>query len=56
MKHDDKIYVAGHSGLVGSALVKALRSKGYRHIITRTHAELDLTDPVAVKQFFAQQK
>ncbi len=56
MKHDDKIYVAGHSGLVGSALVNALRTAGYRHIITRTHAELDLTDPNAVKQFFQQIK
>jgi GDP-L-fucose synthase len=56
MKHDDKIYVAGHSGLVGSALVNALRLAGFRHIITRTHAELDLTDPNAVKQFFQQIK
>lgn len=56
MKHDDKIYVAGHSGLVGSALVKSLRSAGFRHIITRTHAELDLTDPIAVKQFFKEVK
>jgi len=56
MKHDDKIYVAGHTGLVGGALVKSLRAAGFRHIITRTHAELDLTDPVAVKQFFAEIK
>lgn len=56
MKHQDKIYVAGHTGLVGSALVKALHSQGYEQIITRTHTELDLTDPVAVKQFFIEQK
>lgn len=54
MKHDDKIYVAGHSGLVGGALVKSLRAAGFRHIITRTHAELDLTDPIAVKAFFKE--
>lgn len=56
MKHDDKIYVAGHSGLVGGALVKSLRAAGFRHIITRTHAELDLTDPIAVKAFFKEVK
>lgn len=56
MKHDDKIYVAGHSGLVGGALVKSLRAAGFRHIITRTHAELDLTDPLAVKAFFKEVK
>lgn len=56
MKQQDKIYVAGHSGLVGSALVKALHAAGFKQLITRTHAELDLTDPVAVKQFFVEQK
>lgn len=56
MKHDDKIYVAGHSGLVGSALVNALRVAGYKNIITRSHTELDLTNPNAVKTFFLQVK
>ncbi|NAY91238.1 NAD-dependent epimerase/dehydratase family protein [Muricauda sp. JGD-17] len=51
-----KIYVAGHRGLVGSALVNNLKSKGYNNIITRTHAELDLTDTVSVSQFFDQEK
>jgi nucleoside-diphosphate-sugar epimerase len=52
LKKDSKIYVAGHNGLVGSAIVKNLRSKGYDHIIFRTSAELDLRDPKQVAQFF----
>lgn len=51
-----KIYVAGHSGLVGSALVRQLQARGYTNLITRTHAELDLTDQSAVKIFFAAVK
>jgi GDP-L-fucose synthase len=51
-----KIYVAGHRGLVGSALVRALSQQGYQRLITRTHAELDLTDADAVKAFFAAVK
>ena len=51
-----KIYVAGHRGLVGSALMRNLESNGYGNIITRTHAELELTDQVAVREFFAQEK
>lgn len=47
-----KIYVAGHRGLVGSAIVKALTAKGYHHIVTRTHEELDLTDTLATATFF----
>src|SRR6185503_4593580 len=56
MKQDDKVYVAGHRGLAGSAIVRRLQSGGYRNIITRTHAELDLTDAAAVKDFFAREK
>nr|WP_288936029.1 GDP-L-fucose synthase [uncultured Allomuricauda sp.] len=56
MKLDAKIYVAGHRGLVGSALVKNLQSKGYGNIIVRTHAQLDLTDALAVANFFEKEK
>lgn len=52
MKPDSRIYVAGHRGLVGSAIVRRLQAGGYRHIITRTHAELDLTHQQAVNRFF----
>ncbi|MBP1680118.1 MAG: GDP-L-fucose synthetase [Proteobacteria bacterium] len=51
-----KIYVAGHRGLVGSAILKNLTCKGFSNIITRTHKELDLTDQKAVKEFFEQEK
>lgn len=47
-----KIYVAGHRGLVGSAIVANLRSRGFENVIGRTHSELDLLDPVATAQFF----
>ena len=47
-----KIYVAGHRGLVGSAIWKNLQAKGYTNLVGRTHKELDLLDPVAVKMFF----
>lgn len=50
-----RIYVAGHRGLVGSAIVRALQGLGYRNIVTRTHGELDLTNQEAVRAFFAQQ-
>ncbi len=56
MKKTSKIYVAGHRGLVGSAIVKNLTCKGYTNIITRTHAELDLTHQHAVTEFFEQEK
>lgn len=52
MQHNSKIYVAGHRGLVGSALVRRLQMDGYSNIITRTHAELDLMDQQAVRTFF----
>jgi GDP-L-fucose synthase len=56
MKKDSKIYVAGHRGLVGSGIIKALQKQGYNNIIYRTHAELDLTDSFAVSRFFEQEK
>ncbi len=52
----DKVYVAGHRGLVGSAIVRSLKSKGYENIIGRTHSELDLTDQAAVRKFFDEEK
>ncbi len=56
MEKDSKIYVAGHRGMVGSAIVRALRAQGYNNIVTRTHSELDLIDQQAVKAFFEQEK
>lgn len=52
---NQKIYVAGHRGMVGSAIVRNLRAKGFTNIIARTHAELDLTNQAAVEQFFAKE-
>ena len=56
MHFSSKIYIAGHRGLVGSALVRHLNAQGYANLITRTHAELDLTNQAAVRDFFAQEK
>ena len=56
MDKNSKIYVAGHKGLVGSAIVRNLKSKGYENIITRTHSELDLMDQKAVCEFFEKEK
>ena len=56
MSPDTRIYVAGHRGLAGSALVRRLRAKGYRNLLTRTHAELDLADGAAVRDFFGREK
>jgi len=53
---DARIYVAGHRGLVGSALVRALERAGYQNLLLRTRAELDLTDAAAVRQFFADER
>jgi GDP-L-fucose synthase len=53
---NQKIYVAGHRGMVGAAIVRNLQAKGYRNIVTRTHAELDLINQVAVNTFFASEK
>ncbi|MFS0774804.1 GDP-L-fucose synthase [Neobacillus sp. 3P2-tot-E-2] len=56
MKSDSKIYVAGHRGLVGSAIVRMLNKKGYTNIVYRTSKELDLRDKFAVDNFFAEEK
>jgi GDP-L-fucose synthase len=56
MKHDSRIYVAGHLGLAGSAIHRRLLADGYADCITRTHSELDLEHPAAVEEFFAQKK
>ena len=52
----DKIYVAGHRGLVGSAIVRSLKRQGYTNIIGRTHKELDLTNQADVKSFFESER
>ncbi len=52
MEKNSKIFVAGHRGLVGSAIVRQLEKSGYKNLILRTHAELELLDPVAVQRFF----
>jgi GDP-L-fucose synthase len=56
MEPHARIYVAGHRGLAGSALLRRLTSGGYRNIVTRTHAELELTDTRAVRAFFESEK
>jgi GDP-L-fucose synthase len=56
MDKNAKIYVAGHRGLVGSAIVRQLAKQGYSNVVTRTHAELDLTNQQAVADFFVQEK
>lgn len=56
MDQSDKIFVAGHRGLAGSAIVRVLEAAGYHHIITRSHRQLDLTDQQAVADFFAAEK
>ena len=56
MNKDTKIYVAGHLGLVGSAVMRQLETRGYTNLITRTHKELDLVNQSAVQDFFATVK
>ena len=56
MNKDAKIFVAGHRGLVGSAILKNLRQKGYSNFVLRTHRELDLTDQAAVRAFFEAER
>jgi GDP-L-fucose synthase len=56
MEKTSRIYVAGHRGLVGSAIMRALRRSGYENLIFRTHSELDLTDRPGVRAFFQQEK
>ena len=56
MNKDAKIYVAGHRGMVGSAIVRELQRQGYHHLITRTHQELDLCRQEEVERFFAAEQ
>ena len=56
MQLASKVFVAGHRGLVGSALVRALQQRGFNQLLLRTHAELDLTNQAAVEQFFMTEK
>ena len=56
MELKDKIYIAGHRGLVGSAIVRQLESRGFTNLLMRTHKELDLTNQAAVQAFFLQEK
>jgi GDP-L-fucose synthase len=56
MNKNDKIYIAGHNGLVGSAIMRKLQSEGFNNIITKTHKELDLIDQAAVECFFSENK
>jgi len=56
MNKEAKIYIAGHRGMVGSAIARKLSALGYTNLITRTHAELDLTDQSAVTRFFSEEK
>lgn len=56
MNPDTRIYVAGHRGMVGSAVVRALQAKGYNNLVTRSHDVLDLTDQSAVRAFFQSEK
>ena len=56
MKTKDSIFLAGHRGMVGSAIFRRLGADGYDNIITRTHSELDLSDQKAVREFFASEK
>ena len=56
MQKDSKIYIAGHRGTAGSALVGVLEQRGFKNLITRTHQELDLSNQEAVEEFFKQEK
>ncbi|RZK50005.1 MAG: GDP-L-fucose synthase [Pedobacter sp.] len=56
MEKHDKVYIAGHRGMVGSAILRKLQAEGYSNILTRTSAELDLRNQSAVAQFFAQEQ
>ena len=56
LQKEDKIYIAGHRGLVGSAIVRHLEEKGCSNLLTRTHSELDLTNQMEVQNFFKQEK
>ena len=53
---NQKIYIAGHTGMVGSAILRNLEAKGFKNILTRTHAELELANQAKVAAFFEQEK
>ena len=56
MEKQDKIYIAGHRGLVGSAIVRSLKKQGYENVIGRTHRELELTEQASVRAFFEEER
>src|SRR3954454_21137825 len=56
MEKEAKVYIAGHRGMVGSALMRKLKSEGFNNIVTRVSSELDLRDQIAVNEFFEQEK
>ena len=56
LNREAKIYVAGHRGLVGAAVVRALQQQGYANLVMRTHREVDLTEQAAVRGFFEQER
>lgn len=56
LSKDSKIYIAGHHGLVGSAIWNNLKKRGYNNLVGRSHKELDLTDQYAVEKFFDEEK
>ena len=56
MHINDKIYIAGHRGLVGSAIVRQLKARNFNNLLIRTHKELDLTNQIAVQNFFKKEK
>jgi GDP-L-fucose synthase len=56
MRFNDKIYIAGHRGLVGSAIVRELEARGFTNLLMRTHKELDLANQIAVQDFFKQER
>src|SRR6202048_4227721 len=56
MSKDNRIFVAGHRGMVGSAIVRKLRERGYTNIVARTHAEVDLVQQAAVREFFLKER
>jgi GDP-L-fucose synthase len=56
MKKDDKIYVAGHNGMVGSALLCELQRQGFSNVLTKSRSDLDLTRQAEVMDFFSQEK
>ena len=56
MEHSSKIYIAGHRGMAGSAVIRRLEASGFKNVITRTHAELDLTNQAATRAFFESER